>query len=133
MTKKTVRDIDLQGKTIFARLDWNVPVENGEVTDPFRIEATRETVQFLLDKNCRIVITSHLGRPDGKPDPKFSLEPAAKKAAQLFGRPVTFVPDCVGPERDAAVAAAQPGDLVCLENVRFHPEEEDNDPPSPSN
>jgi len=128
MTKKTIRDIDVQGKTIFARLDWNVPVENGAVTDDFRIRSTRETLEYLWSHDCKIVITSHLGRPDGKPDPAFSLAPAAARAAELFGRPVTFVPDCIGPDRDAAVAALEPGAMICLENVRFHPEEEQNDP-----
>lgn len=128
MLKKTIHDVDVQGKTIFARLDWNVPVENGQVTDTFRIEATRPTLEYLLAQNCKIVIASHLGRPDGQPNPRYSLEPVARKAAELFGRPVKFVPDCVGPEAEAAVAAMQTGDMICLENVRFHPEEEANDP-----
>ncbi|HVQ44202.1 MAG TPA: phosphoglycerate kinase [Candidatus Saccharimonadia bacterium] len=128
MNKQTIRDIDVQNKTIFARLDWNVPVENGAVTDAFRIEATRSTLEYLWSKNCKIVIASHLGRPDGKPDPKFSLEPVAQKAAEVLGRPVKFVSDCVGPEAEAAVAALQLGGMLCLENVRFHREEEANDP-----
>ncbi|HEY2003690.1 MAG TPA: phosphoglycerate kinase [Candidatus Saccharimonadia bacterium] len=128
MTKKTIRDIDVQGKTIFARLDWNVPVKNGKVTDSFRIEATRDTLQYLWERDCRIVITSHLGRPDGKPVPEFSLEPVAKKAAEVLKRPVKFVGDCVGAEVVQAVKDLQPGELLCLENVRFHPEEEKNDP-----
>jgi phosphoglycerate kinase len=126
--KKTIRDIDVQGKTIFARLDWNVPVENGEVTDSFRIEATKPTLEYLWEKDCKIIITSHLGRPDGKADPKFSLEPAARKATAVLGREVKFAKDCIGPEVEAAVAALQPGEMICLENVRFHPEEEANDP-----
>jgi 3-phosphoglycerate kinase len=126
--KKTIRDIDLDGKTIFARLDWNVPMKDGKVVDPYRIEATRPTIQYLLDRGCKVIITSHLGRPDGKPDPKFSLEPAAKKATQVFGREVKFIGDCVGPEVEAAAAKLEPGELLCLENVRFHPEEEKNDP-----
>jgi 3-phosphoglycerate kinase len=128
LKKKTIRDIDVTGKRILARLDWNVPVEDGHVTDPFRIEATRETLEYLWSHGCKIVITSHLGRPDGKADPKFSLGPAAKRAAELFGRPVKFVADCIGPEAEAAVAALKPGEMLCLENVRFHPEEEANDP-----
>ncbi len=128
MQKKTIRDIDVEGKTIFARLDWNVPIKDGQVEDDFRIEATRDTLQYLWDKHCRIIITSHLGRPEGKKDPKYSLEPAARKAAELYGRPVKFVGDCVGPEVDEAVAAMQPGDMFLLENVRFHPEEDANDP-----
>lgn len=127
MNKKTIRDIDVKGKTIFARLDWNVPVKDGEVVDPFRIEATRETLQYLWERDCRIIIASHMGRPDGKPDPKLSLEPAAKKASELYHREVKFVADCIGPEVDAAIKALGPGEMLCLENVRFHPEEEKND------
>jgi 3-phosphoglycerate kinase len=126
--KKTIRDIDIQGKRVFARLDWNVPVEDGRVTDPYRIESTRDTIEYLLGQNCAVVITSHLGRPDGKPSPKYSLEPVAKEAAKVLGHPVKFGPDCIGPEAEAAVAALKPGELLCLENVRFHPEEEANDP-----
>jgi phosphoglycerate kinase len=128
VTKKTVRDIDVQDKTILARLDWNVPIEEGQVTDAFRIESTRETLQYLWEKDCKIIISSHLGRPDGQVKPEFSLEPAAKKAAEIFGRPVKFVNDCVGPEVEAAVKALAPGEMLCLQNVRFHKEEEANDP-----
>lgn len=128
MNKKTIRDIDVQGKTIFARLDWNVPIKNGKVTDTFRIEATLGTLQYLWERDCRIVITSHLGRPDGQRKSEFSLEPVAKKAAEVLKRPVKFVADCVGPEVQAAAKDLGPGELLCLENVRFHPEEEANDP-----
>jgi phosphoglycerate kinase len=126
--KKTIRDIDVQGKTILARLDWNVPIEDGEVTDAFRIEATQETLEYLWSRDCKIIITSHLGRPDGKVDAKFSLEPAARKATQVLGREVKFVHDCVGAEVAQAVAALASGEMLCLENVRFHAEEEANDP-----
>jgi len=126
--KKTLRDIDVQGKTILARLDWNVPIEEGAVTDAFRIEATRETLEYLWSRDAKIVITSHLGRPDGKPNPEFSLEPAAKKASEIFGREVKFVHDCVGPEVEKAASGLAPGEMLLLENVRFHPEEEANDP-----
>ncbi|MDB5178666.1 MAG: pgk [Patescibacteria group bacterium] len=128
MKKKTIRDIDIKGKTILARLDWNVPIKDGQVTDAYRIESTRPTIDYLLEQGCKVIITSHLGRPDGKPDPKFSLAPAAKKAAEVLGREVKFIADCVGTEVQAAVAALEPGQLLCLENVRFHPEEEANDP-----
>jgi 3-phosphoglycerate kinase len=128
VNKQTIRDIDLDGKTIIARLDWNVPIKDGKVVDPYRIEATRPTVEYLLSHGCKVIITSHLGRPDGKPDPEFSLRPAAEKATQVFGRQVKFVDDCVGPEVDAAAHALAAGELLCLENVRFHPEEEANDP-----
>ena len=128
MTKKTLRDIDITSKTVLARLDWNVPIENGVVGDAFRIEATRETLEYLWSRQAKIIIMSHLGRPDGKANPKFSLAPAAEKAAELFGRKVTFVNDCIGSEVEAAIDAMQPGDMLCLENMRFHPEEEANDP-----
>ncbi|HEX3082697.1 MAG TPA: phosphoglycerate kinase [Candidatus Saccharimonadia bacterium] len=128
MNKKTIKDIDVQGKTIFARLDWNVPVENGKVVDAFRIEATRPTLEYLWDKDCKIVIASHLGRPDGTPKPEFSLEPVAKKASEVLGREVKFVDDCVGPKVQEAIAALKAGEMLCLENVRFHAEEEKNDP-----
>jgi len=128
MLKKTIKDIDLEGKTIFARLDWNVPIDDGEVANAFRIDATRPTLEYLWGKDCKIVIASHLGRPKGGPDPQFSLEPVAKKATEIFGREVKFVKDCVGPEVQAAIAALKPGEILCLENVRFHPEEEANDP-----
>jgi len=128
MNKKTIHDIDLEGKTVLARLDWNVPIDDGRIEDTTRIEATRPTLEYLLSKRCRIIVTSHLGRPDGKPKPEFSLKPVAAKAAQVLGLPVAFVPDCIGPEVTAAVKALQPGGVVCLENVRFHPEEEQNDP-----
>jgi phosphoglycerate kinase len=128
MNKKTIRDIDLEGKTVFVRLDWNVPVENGAVTDAYRIESTKPTLEYLLGKHCRIIIASHLGRPEGKVVPEMSLAPVAKKASEILGREVKFVADCVGPAVEAAEKALQPGAMLCLENVRFHPEEEKNAP-----
>jgi phosphoglycerate kinase len=104
-----------------------VPVEDGHVTDPYRIEATRDTLEYLWSRDCKIIITSHLGRPDGKADPKFSLQPAAQKASELFGREVKFAPDCIGPEAEAAVAALQPGEMLLLQNARYHPEEDKHD------
>jgi phosphoglycerate kinase len=127
MNKKTIRDIDLEGKIVFARLDWNVPIKDGRVTDTARIEATRPTVDYLLSKNCRIIVASHLGRPEGKLNHEFSLEPVAKAAAKVLDHHVTFVPDCIGPAVKAAAKAMQPRDIICLENVRFHPQEEKND------
>jgi 3-phosphoglycerate kinase len=127
MKKKTIRDIDLEGKTVFARLDWNVPEDDGRIEDTARIGATRPTIEYLLSKNCRIVVASHLGRPEGKPNPQFSLRKVAAAAAKVLDHHITFVPDCVGPEVQAACKAARPRDIICLENVRFHPEEEKND------
>jgi phosphoglycerate kinase len=126
--KKTIRDIDVQGKRVFARLDWNVPVEDGVVTDAYRIEATRDTLKYLLDHDCRVVIASHRGRPDGKTDPKFSLQPVAAKATEVLGFKVNFASDCVGPEATQATRDLPAGEVLLLENVRFHPEEEANDP-----
>lgn len=127
MKKLTIRDYDLAGKTVFARLDWNVPIEDGQVTDTFRIAATKPTVDYLVKQGCKVIIASHLGRPDGKVDPEFSLKPAADAATKIFGRPVAFVADCIGDEVKAAAAKLQPGELLCLENVRFHAAEETND------
>ena len=125
--KKTVRDIDLNGKTILMRADYNVPVENGKITDDYRIKKSIPTIQYLIEQNCKIIIMSHLGRPEGKPDKKFSLAPVAKRLSKLLDKPVEFVGNCVGQEVQQAVESANRGDILLLENVRFHPEEESND------
>jgi 3-phosphoglycerate kinase len=127
MTKQTVRDIDLEGKRVLVRVDYNVPIKDGEVGDTLRIKASFETIKYLLNKNCSIVLMSHLGRPDGKVDPKLSLAPVAKKASELLGHEIGFVDDCIGPKVKAAVNALKPGEILLLENLRFHPEEEKND------
>jgi len=127
-TKKTIRDIDLTGKTVLLRADYNVPVKGGKITDDYRITQSLPTVKYILEHGAKLVICSHLGRPDGKPDKKYSLEPVAKHLSELLGQNVTFVPDCVGKAASAAVKKMQPGDVTMLENVRFHPEEEANDP-----
>jgi phosphoglycerate kinase len=125
--KQTVRDIDLTGKLVFDRVDYNVPIDGGVVGDTLRIQGSFETIRYLLERNCRIVLASHLGRPDGKPDPKYSLEPVAKKAAELLKHPVAFAPDCIGHEVADRVKALKSGEIMLLENLRFHPEEEAND------
>jgi phosphoglycerate kinase len=127
MTKQTVRDIDTEGKRVLVRVDYNVPIENGRVGDPLRIQASFETIKYLLSKNAKIVLMSHLGRPDGKADPKLSLAPVAKKASELLGHEVSFVDGCVGPKVKTAVEAMKPGEILLLENLRFHAEEEKND------
>jgi len=127
MTKQTVRDIDVEGKRILVRVDYNVPIKDGEVGDTLRIKASFETINYLLGKNCGIVLMSHLGRPDGKVDPKLSLAPVAKKASELLGHEIGFVDECVGPRVKEAVEALKPGEILLLENLRFHPEEEKND------
>ena len=126
--KKTVRDLDPRGKRVLTRVDYNVPVENGKVSDATRIEASLPTLRLLLDKGARVILCSHLGRPKGGPDPKYSLEPVQKKLAQLLGRDVAWADDCVGPKAEAASRALQDGQVLLLENLRFHPEEEANEP-----
>lgn len=127
-TKKTIRDIDLDGKRVLLRADYNVPLnEHGHITADYRVTQSIPTLKFLLEKNVRLVICSHLGRPDGKPDPASSLKPVAKLLSELLGANVQMAPDCVGSEVDKMVADLQPGQVLLLENLRFHPEEEAND------
>jgi phosphoglycerate kinase len=126
-TKQTIRDIDLSGKTILLRADYNVPLEDGKITDDYRIKQSLPTIEYLLQQNVRLIICSHLGRPDGKPNPALSLFPVAKRLQKLLKRDVEFVTDCVGERVQKAVAAMQPGQVLLLENVRFHPEEEADD------
>lgn len=127
-TKKTVRDIDLTGKKVLLRADYNVPLnDKSEITDDYRIKQSLPTVQYLLGQGAAVIICSHLGRPDGKADPKYSLLPVAKRLKELLGRDVEFVPDCVGERASKVAGAMQPGQVVLLENLRFHPEEEEND------
>ena len=126
-TKKTIRDIDLEGKRVLMRADYNVPIEDGQVASDYRITESLPTIQALLEKNVRLVIMSHLGRPEGKRDLAFTLRPVAERLQELLGREVKFAEDCIGPEAEALVHALQPGEVLLLENVRFHPEEEAND------
>ena len=123
-----VDHLDLGGKRVFLRVDLNVPIENGRVGEDTRIRAVLPTVERCLKAGASVILASHLGRPKGKPDPRFSLKPVATRLEELLGRPVPLLPDCVGPEVSAAVAALKPGDVVLLENLRFHQEEEANDP-----
>jgi phosphoglycerate kinase len=128
--KLSIRDLDLQGRRVFVRVDFNVPLENGGVTDDTRIRASLPTIRYALEKNATVILASHLGRPKGQANPKYSLKPVAAKAAELLGRPVAFATDCVGEPAKSAVDAAHAsrGGVVLLENLRFHPEEEANDP-----
>lgn len=128
MSLKTVRDLNVKNKRVLVGVDYNVPVSSGIVGDPLRIEASFETIRYLLDHNCSIILISHLGRPKGKVVPELSLAPVAKKVSEMLGHQVTFVPDCVGPQAQAAAAALVPGDIILLENTRFHKGEEANDP-----
>lgn len=127
MDKLTIKDLDLRGKRVFLRVDFNVPLKDGVVTDDTRIRETLPTLKLAIEKGGRLVLASHLGRPKGGPDPKYSLRPAARKLEELLGKPVAFAADCVGPGVEAQSKALRDGEVLVLENVRFHPEEEKND------
>jgi len=128
MPKKTIRDIDVRGKRVLVRVDFNVPLKEGAVTDDTRIRAALPTLNYLLDHDAAVILCSHLGRPKGKVVPALRMDPVAKRLGELLGRPVKKVDDCVGPEAEAAARALQPGEVLLLENTRFHPEERANDP-----
>ena len=127
MNKLTIQDLDLRGKRVFIRVDFNVPLKDGVVTDDTRIRETLPTLRMAIQKGGRLVLASHLGRPKGGPEPKYSLLPAARKLEQLIERPVRFASDCVGPIPESKSRSLAEGDILLLENVRFHPEEEKND------
>jgi phosphoglycerate kinase len=124
--KKTIRDLDLAGKRVLMRVDFNVPQDKqtGEITNTQRITAALPTIQYALDQGASVILMSHLGRPDGKKNLKYTLKPVATKLEELLGKPVKFLDDCVGAEVEAACSALQPGEVVLLENVRFYLEEE---------
>ncbi|HEY2151487.1 MAG TPA: phosphoglycerate kinase [Vicinamibacterales bacterium] len=127
--KLSVRDLDLKGKRVFIRVDFNVPIKNGRIGDDTRIRASLPTVRYVLDRGATPVLASHLGRPKGKANPDMSLKPVADRLGELLGKPVIFAADCVGDAaRHAVDAARTSGQVVLLENLRFHPEEEKNDP-----
>lgn len=126
--KKSITDIDVSGKRVLVRVDYNVPIKENKVTDDTRIVAAMPTLEYLLSHGAAVILFSHLGRPKGGPDPKFSLRPVAAHLSGLLGKPVAFAEDCVGPSAEAASKALKPGDVLLLENTRFHPEEEKNDP-----
>ncbi len=128
MAKMTINDVEMSGKTVLMRVDFNVPIaEDGTVADDMRIQAALPTIRKVIDSGAKAVLMSHLGRPKDEPDPALSLKPAADRLAELLGKPVRHLPDCIGPEVKQAVAEMVPGDVVLLENLRFHPEEKAND------
>src|SRR5437763_1452000 len=128
MAKLSIRDLDLKGKRVFIRVDFNVPLAPGgqEITSDKRIKASLPTIHYALEHGAGVILASHLGRPKGKPNPEMSLKPVAKRLEQLLGRPVKMAPDCIGPEVEAMKPA--PGEVLLLENLRYHAEEEKNDP-----
>jgi phosphoglycerate kinase len=127
MNKKTIRDIDPRHKRLLVRVDFNVPLKNGAVADDTRIRAALPTIQYLVERGGEVILCSHLGRPKGGPDPKYSLQPAAQRLSELLGKPVPLIGDCIGPVAEGAAAEMRPAQVILLENVRFHPEEEKND------
>ena len=129
MNKKTVRDINVKNKRVLVRVDFNVPQDKaGNITDDTRIRAALPTIQYLREQGAKVILCSHLGRPKGKVAEEFRLTPVAKRLSELLGAPVAKTDDCIGPDVAKAVAAMKPGEVLLLENLRFHAEEEANDP-----
>jgi len=128
MASKTVADVDVKGKRVLMRVDFNVPVDGGKITDDRRITQALPTIKSVIDRGGKLILMSHLGRPKGGPEAKFSLKPTVDRLSELLGKPVAFTSDCIGPEVDTAVANLKDGDVLILENLRFHKEEEKNDP-----
>ncbi len=128
MAKKTVANVDVKGKRVLMRVDFNVPLEGGKITDDRRIVMALPTIKSIIDRGGRLVLCSHLGRPKGGPEAKYSLKPCAERLGELLGKPVKFTTDCIGVEAEGIVNAMKDGDVTLLENLRFHKEEEKNDP-----
>jgi phosphoglycerate kinase len=124
---RNIKDLDLRGRKALIRVDFNVPIKNGTIQEDTRIRASLPTIRYALEQGATVILMSHLGRPKGKPNPEYSLKPVAVHLAALLGRPVEFATDCIGPAAQAAIDQAGPGGVVLLENLRFHPEEEQND------
>lgn len=127
MAKLSIRDLPLQDQRVFIRVDFNVPISDGKIQDDTRIVQTLGTLRYALEHGASLVLASHLGRPKGKPNPAYTLQPVAQRLGELLERPVQFAPDCVGPQAESAAKALKPGEVLLLENLRYHAEEEKND------
>ncbi len=125
--KQTIKDVNVKGKKVLVRVDFNVPIKDGEVTDDTRIQAALPTINALLDGGAAVILCSHLGRPKDEPDPAFSMKPVAEYLGKVMGKKEAFAEDCIGPVAEAAAKALQPGDVLVLENTRFHKAEKKND------
>jgi phosphoglycerate kinase len=125
--KRSVRDLDVSGRRVFVRVDFNVPIKDGAITDDTRVHAAVPTLEWLRSRGASLLVASHLGRPKGKPDPKFSLAPVARRLGEILGAPVPMAADCIGRAAEAAARGLEPGQVLLLENLRFHPGEEKND------
>lgn len=126
--KKSVKDIDVKGKKVLVRVDFNVPIKDGKITDDTRIRAALPTINYLIDQGAALILCSHLGRPKDEPDPAYSMKPVAEYLGEMLNKKVAFAEDCIGPKAEAAAAALKTGDVLVLENTRFHKEEKKNDP-----
>src|SRR5215210_2955485 len=127
MSKLSIKDLDLRGQRVFIRVDFNVPIKDGKVDDDTRIRASLPTIQYAIENGARVILASHLGRPKGERVDKYSLGPVAEHLSGLLGKPVALANDCVGDEAESKTAELEDGDVLLLENLRFHKEEEKND------